>query len=155
MRLSRQEKGFTLVELMIAVIVIGILASISVVSYIGVKERAREEKAKTNAATMKRVIDSFYSRNNHYPTTVTQLRQASISLPSDITPMSSANPTLDETTGERIVAYKYVPNTATPTGACIYYWSYTTKALSAVTRLGTATVGNCGTTGGLGSTPTP
>jgi len=151
-----KKNGFTIVELIIVIAVIGILASISLVSYIGSKERSQAEKAKTNAATVKKVVESYYSRNNIYPTTTTQMRSALISLPSDILLLSTANPTLNATTGETLVAYKYVPTSSpSPTGACIYYWNFTAKTFSDVTRLGTASPANCGTSSGLGSTPTP
>ena len=148
--------GFTLVEIIIVVAVIGILASISLVSYSGVKERSRAEKASANAATVKKVVENYYSRNNIYPTTVSSVRTALVALPSDINLMSSANPTLNGSTGETLVAYKYVPTgSSSPTGACIYYWNFSAKAISDITYLGTATSANCGTGSGLGSTPSP
>lgn len=156
MNYFKKEYGFTLVELIVVIAVIGILASISFVGYIGAKERAREEKAATNAQVVKKVAESYYSRNNIYPNTSAQFRSATVSLPSEILLMSTANPTLNATTGETLVAYKYVPNSSpNPTGACIYYWDFTAGTVSAITYLGTATSGNCGTTAGLGSTPAP
>lgn len=155
MKHPRKEKGFTIVELLIVIIVIGILASISAVSYIGSRDRARTAKAVTNAATVKKVAETYYAKNNAYPTTVSQFRSGLITVPSNVLLLSAANPTLNASTGESLVAYKYVlsgsPSSAT--GACIYYWDFTTKAISAVTFLGTATAANCSPS--TGSTLSP
>lgn len=153
MKHLRKEKGFTLVELLIVIIVIGILASISTVTYLGSRDRARAARVETNAATVKKVAETYYSKNNAYPTADSDFRSGNTTLPPSILLLSSENPLLDASTGDNLVAYKYVTISGSATGACIYYWDFAAKATSTVTLLGTATAANCGPSAGSALTP--
>ena len=42
MQWARKQKGFTIVELLIVIVVIAILATITIVAYNGVSQRAKE-----------------------------------------------------------------------------------------------------------------
>lgn len=44
---AQRKSGFTIVELLIVVVVIAILASITIVSYSGIRQRAEESSAKS------------------------------------------------------------------------------------------------------------
>ncbi|MBC7943391.1 prepilin-type N-terminal cleavage/methylation domain-containing protein [Candidatus Saccharibacteria bacterium] len=53
---SPRKSGFTIVELLIVIVVIGILAAISIVAYSGIQERAKVAKANTDLATLVKSI---------------------------------------------------------------------------------------------------
>jgi prepilin-type N-terminal cleavage/methylation domain-containing protein len=50
------QTGFTIVELLIVIVVIGILAAISIVAYNGVQERARVQKANSDLQALVKAI---------------------------------------------------------------------------------------------------
>lgn len=139
--------GFTIVELLVVITIIVILAGIMLASYVGIQNQARSENAKGNAASVKKVAESYYSKMNVYPTQVTDFKSSFTSMPSGITLLTSGS--LSATNGEKSIMYRYVSG---GTGACIIYWEFSPPSGSAVAtvfaRLGTATTGNCTATTG-------
>jgi prepilin-type N-terminal cleavage/methylation domain-containing protein len=66
----RQSVGFTIVELLIVIVVIGILAAITIVAYNGVQNRARASAASSAATQAVKKLESFAVDGNGYPATL-------------------------------------------------------------------------------------
>ena len=58
------RKGFTLIELMIVVVIIGILAAIAIPNFISMQDRAKESKVKGAAHTLQLAAEDFAVRND-------------------------------------------------------------------------------------------
>lgn len=62
-----KHQGFTIVELLIVIVVIGILAAISIVSYNGIQDRARDTSVKNSASQVRTKIEAWNSIIGSYP----------------------------------------------------------------------------------------
>ena len=65
MRFSK--RGFSLVEVMIVVVIIGLMAGIVTYATTGYLEKAKRNKAKADIATLAGAVDSFYLHNGKFP----------------------------------------------------------------------------------------
>ena len=60
----RARCGFTLIELMIVVVILGILAAISIPNYVALQERAKEADVKSLAHTIQLTAEEFATRHD-------------------------------------------------------------------------------------------
>ena len=75
------QDGFTLIEIMVVILIIGLLALMVVPRLRGVADRAKRTKAQADIAELKQALDRYYLDNGSYPTTDQGL-QALVSPPS-------------------------------------------------------------------------
>ena len=61
-----RERGFTLIELMITVVIVAILAAVAVPSYTSYLTRAKIAEATTNLSDLRVKMEQFYQDNRKY-----------------------------------------------------------------------------------------
>ena len=64
------KKGFTIIELLIVIVVIGIISSIVLVSYFGFSARAIEASIKADLHNAANLIKMGYAVNGGYPSSI-------------------------------------------------------------------------------------
>lgn len=92
-RVLNREGGFTLIELMIVMLIIGILASIAIPSYLASLKSAKEAVLKEDLHVMRDAIDSYTMDKGKAPQSLDDLMQSGYlkSIPTD--PMTHSNDT--------------------------------------------------------------
>ena len=69
----KKEEGFTLVELMVVLTIIGLLLSVVVPDYVGRTKRAEEAALQENLAVMRDALDKHYADAGRYPASLDDL----------------------------------------------------------------------------------
>jgi prepilin-type N-terminal cleavage/methylation domain-containing protein len=147
----RKDRGFTIVELLIVIVVIAILAAITIVAYNGIQNRSKTTASASAGNTVIKKAEAYNSINNSYPTAVGNLNSTAtaeanlagsgITLAADITAAPASPATV-----------QYI--NCSGTGAKVTTWDYAAGAKAAYTYLGAATAANCtATTGGFAGGP--
>lgn len=157
---TKKARGFTIVELLVVIVVIGILAAISVVSYSGVTKKANQAVSVGNAHTVQSAAESYNSALGYFPTAAHLLdgkdnadatgntfsRLASgITLLTTVglvnwdaskvaTNSFTANTLPTNANGKTTIGYLLKGSGTTASGACISYWDYS-LATPAVTTI--------------------
>lgn len=65
--LRKRNQGFTIVELLIVIVVIGILALLVITTYSGIQAKARNSQRQTDIASIQTQLEAFFSQNGYYP----------------------------------------------------------------------------------------
>ena len=70
------KKGYTLVELLIVVAIVGILVSLAIPNFQQSAIKAKETALKQNLFTMRTVLDQYYADRGDYPESLESLIEA-------------------------------------------------------------------------------
>lgn len=149
MNLTKTNKGFTIVELLIVIVVIAILAAITIVAYNGIQARSKGSSAQSTANVIAKKAEAWNSVQGSYPTYCQFARNETnatgagsgvgaagctanaspASGPSEAKlddPSLIANTDASVTTTNGVNTVRYVPCGSAPhTGARINFWNYT------------------------------
>jgi general secretion pathway protein G len=60
---NKQDKGFTLVELLIVIVILGILATVTVFAVRGITDQGRDSSCGTDKRTLETAIEAYYAQN--------------------------------------------------------------------------------------------
>ncbi|MDD4937701.1 MAG: type II secretion system protein [Candidatus Shapirobacteria bacterium] len=66
----KTKKGFTLVELLVVISIIGVLTTLLMVNFMGSRERANDAQKIQNLASLKNALRMYYNDNQSYPISV-------------------------------------------------------------------------------------
>jgi len=66
---NRKQAGFTLLEIMVVIVILGILASMVLPNLLGNKEKAERQKVVSDITTLESAMDMYKLDNSRFPTT--------------------------------------------------------------------------------------
>lgn len=65
--LKQKQSGFTIVELLIVIVIIGILAGLVITTFVGIQARGRDSERQTDLKAMQGQLEAYYADNGGYP----------------------------------------------------------------------------------------
>jgi type IV pilus assembly protein PilA len=143
--IKSKNRGFTIVELLIVIVVIAILAAITIVAYNGIQNRAKDSSAQALGNNVIKKVEAYFTINSAYPT-LTEL-DSNYAPGATVAGGGGAESKLDTSTAaatqataptnETTVQYR---KCATPDGAAVTYWQTSgtvTKYLGSATSSST------------------
>ena len=130
--------GFTIVELITVIAVIGILTTIMIFSYSGISNSSKTLQAMNNAETVKKVAEAYKLSYGRYPDLVSTFSDGKINKLSDDIILLTGSQTLATNKSVSEILWKYDGSIGASTGGTIQYWDFSTNAISTnILKVGT------------------
>ena len=67
MTYKTKQQGFTIVELLIVIVVIGILAALVITTFTGIQQKARDTERTTDIKAIHGQVEAYYAQKGYYP----------------------------------------------------------------------------------------
>lgn len=146
---NKHETGFTIVELLIVIVVIGILAAITIVAYNGIQNRAHDTSIQSDLNNLAKKIELYKVTRDAYPSTV-QINDVGFKASTGsyaVAPETTYNLVycINTTTGQ---AYAV---TARSKSGNLYYIAHNSGGVKTLPSWGTNAGESCGNTGVTGT----
>lgn len=134
----KEERGFTIVELLIVIIIIAILAAIVIVAYNGITNRAKTSKALSAAQAVQQKAEAHNAEIGYYPDASSDFGTDATKsyFVSGVNFLAAAPTTSAVPSNESSVYMVACPSGATgsaATGNSITYWDYTDNSAKTIT----------------------
>ena len=168
LQIKNNQKGFTIVELLIVIVVIAILAAITIVAFNGIQNRAKATSGQNLASQIAKKAEIYNTAESTYPTftqlttntgagtagnpaeakldDATMVRRTGVGV---VSPFGGNAYTTTVSNGNATVAYSNCSGGAPITGGVVLYYNYTTSPATTIAKyVGTGAAGCLGTVGG-------
>lgn len=133
-RSSIIQKGFTLVELLVVVTLIGILTTVALANFSGGTAKARDTQRKSDLRAIRDALEQYKLDNGSYPVTGTNYESGNSAFPTDGAGTNTGNTqytTLMTNSTYGLVTLKYMQKTLTdPRNTTPYLYRYATTDAS-------------------------